>query len=103
MRPGAEVTPIISALTYWLKPVTAPPKHEVSRKCKATLCPEGGRTRSTWQAALITTMQVKCYAISRRKSKAELLSFFLSLGKYQPMGRGIFASDYLCFLTNIKK
>lgn len=51
----------------------------------------------------MTTMQVKCYATSRRKSKAKLLSFCLSLGKYQPMGRGIFANDYLCLLMNVKK
>lgn len=48
-------------------------------------------------------MQVKCYAMSRRKSKAKLLSLFLSLEKYQPEGRKIFASDYLCFLMNKKK
>lgn len=81
---------------------TAPPNHEVSRKCNATLSPEGGRTGSTCQAALITTMQVKCHAMSRRKSKAKLLSLFLSLGKYQPEGKKIFASDYLCFLINVK-
>lgn len=37
----------------------APPNHKVSRKCNVTSCPEGQRTKSTWQTALITTMQVK--------------------------------------------
>lgn len=46
---------------------TAPPNHEVSRKWNATLCPEGGRTRSIWQTALITTMWVKFYPMPRRK------------------------------------
>lgn len=62
---------------------TAPPNHEVPKKCSATSYPESGKTRSTWQRALKTTMQIKFHPMTRKRG-AKLLSLFLSLEKYQP-------------------
>lgn len=75
---------------------TAPPNHELPKKCSAILCPESGKTRNIRQTALKTTMQVKFHPMSRRKRTAKFLNLLLSLEKHYPCEQKGFSQLIIC-------